>query len=128
MFSMDSASIVLAVQSLRLKDDIWDVLLFLSNKFFVSLPSSADAARAEIWSQIRAGVNPSSLEPGYICLTCAHFAKNRRDLYEHVESKHVEGAGHNCPVCDKFCRSRNGLRTHMCRYHGSSKASQFHQS
>jgi len=53
----------------------------------------------------------------YHCLQCGYSSSMRRTIFEHVESKHMLGAGYNCQVCHKFCKSRNALRTHKARYH-----------
>jgi hypothetical protein len=39
----------------------------------------------------------------------------QRAVFEHVESKHVAGGGHSCPICSKHCRSLNALRSHVVR-------------
>ena len=71
------------------------------------------------WSKISVMSNG----PGYVCTVCQYSSKNKRAVFEHVESKHVPGAGHNCPVCNQFCRSLNALRSHVVRRHGSSSVS-----
>lgn len=57
---------------------------------------------------------------GFSCSDCQYMSKNKRAVFEHVESKHVQGSGHYCPVCDHLCRSLNALRSHVVRKHGSS--------
>jgi len=71
-----------------------------------------------VWSKI------VSLPDGsHQCQDCPHLNRNKRAMFEHVESKHVQSDGYNCPVCEKNCRSLNALRSHTVRYHGSSSAS-----
>jgi len=71
-----------------------------------------------VWSKIE------SLPDGsYQCQECPHLNRNKRAMFEHVESKHVQSDGYHCPVCEKSCRSLNALRSHTVRYHGSSSAS-----
>lgn len=71
-----------------------------------------------VWSKIE------SLPDGsFQCQECPHLNRNKRAMFEHVESKHVQSDGYNCPVCEKNCRSLNALRSHTVRYHGSSSAS-----
>lgn len=60
---------------------------------------------------------------GYSCTVCQYTSRNKRAVFEHVESKHVPGQGHHCPVCDQLCRSLNALRSHVVRRHGSSSVS-----
>ena len=38
-------------------------------------------------------------------------------MFEHCESKHIESADYNCQHCNKFCRTRNALRSHVTRQH-----------
>jgi len=51
------------------------------------------------------------------CTDCDYQTKGRRGLYEHIESKHVGSQGYSCQFCQKFCPSRNALRSHMARHH-----------
>ena len=51
------------------------------------------------------------------CTDCDYHTKGRRGLYEHIESKHVGSQGYSCHYCQKFCPSRNALRSHMSRHH-----------
>ena len=51
------------------------------------------------------------------CLACEYQTKFKPVLYEHVESKHIDSVGYNCPHCVKFCRTRNALRSHISRQH-----------
>jgi len=71
-----------------------------------------------VWSKILCLPDGS-----YQCQECTHLNRNKRAMFEHVESKHVQSEGYNCPVCAKNCRSLNALRSHTVRYHGSSSAS-----
>jgi len=71
-----------------------------------------------VWSKIA-----SHPDGSYQCLDCTHLNRNKRAMFEHVESKHVQSDGYTCPVCGKNCRSLNALRSHTVRYHGSSSAS-----
>ena len=54
------------------------------------------------------------------CLECGHRSKRSADLSKHIEAKHVESGGYNCPHCNKFCPSLNALRTHVSRSHRQS--------
>jgi len=51
------------------------------------------------------------------CTDCDYQTKGRRGLFEHIESKHVGSEGYSCQFCQKFCPSRNALRSHMSRHH-----------
>jgi len=51
------------------------------------------------------------------CLSCGWQTKIRARLWEHVESNHVQSSGYTCPVCMKFCPSKNAFKIHKTRYH-----------
>ena len=72
-----------------------------------------------MWSKVLLAEDGS----GFNCSDCQYMSKNKRAVFEHVESKHVKGSGHHCPVCDHLCRSLNALRSHVVRKHGSSSVS-----
>jgi len=54
------------------------------------------------------------------CTDCPYVSKSTNLRY-HIESKHVEGSGYNCPQCAKFCRTRNAFNIHMSTYHKQSE-------
>ena len=72
----------------------------------------------QVWAKIETYENGQ-----YHCLDCGYLSINKRSMYEHVESKHVVSEGHVCPLdtCGKVCRTKNALRSHMVRIHGTSK-------
>jgi len=53
----------------------------------------------------------------WMCLTCGWKTKIRARLWEHVESNHVHSSGYTCPICSKFCSSKNAFKIHKTRYH-----------
>jgi len=70
-----------------------------------------------IWSKI------STLPEGqFACLDCSHTSRNKRAMYEHVESKHTKSNGYPCHLCpNRICPTLNALRSHSVRHHGSSR-------
>ena len=54
------------------------------------------------------------------CKDC-NFVSKSTNVYYHIESKHVEGAGYFCNICTKFCKTRNALNIHMTKYHKQLK-------
>ena len=54
------------------------------------------------------------------CLEC-NFVSKSTNVFYHIESKHVEGAGYFCSICMKFCRTKNALNIHMSNYHKQLK-------
>jgi len=57
------------------------------------------------------------LEGTWQCSDCQYSTKKSSNLYEHIEAKHVQSDGHTCPICLKFCATKNALRNHNVRYH-----------
>ena len=53
-------------------------------------------------------------------MTCGWHSKFKTRLNEHVEAKHVETGGYSCPLCGKFCSSKNALKLHKSKYHRDS--------
>ena len=58
------------------------------------------------------------------CLEC-NFVSKSTNVFYHIESKHVEGAGYFCSICMKFCKTRNALNIHMSNYHKQLKQIKF---
>ena len=61
------------------------------------------------------GKTPDS--SGWICLDCGKTSKWKTNIVEHVEGAHIECPGYHCDVCNKFCKTRNALRSHKNREH-----------
>jgi len=51
------------------------------------------------------------------CTDCPYTTKNNSNLFEHIESRHVDHPGYCCDICMKFCATRNSLRNHKVRLH-----------
>lgn len=54
------------------------------------------------------------------CTQCNYSSKKSSHVQNHVEAKHVQTEGHYCPICSKFCATRNGLMIHKSRFHQQS--------
>ena len=55
----------------------------------------------------------------YECSECG-FSSNRASVvHVHVEAKHLQTSGFECPICQKHCPTRNSLNIHKYRYHRS---------
>jgi len=50
------------------------------------------------------------------CALCSLVTKST-NLYNHIEAKHTEGAGHNCPLCGLYCATKHALKNHNHRVH-----------
>ena len=53
---------------------------------------------------------------GKICKVCGKEGLPA-DIMRHIEANHVEGVEIPCNQCDKICRSRNGLWSHISKHH-----------
>ena len=51
------------------------------------------------------------------CADCEYTSKDKRGMFEHIESKHVGSEGYSCQICQKHCPTKNAMRSHMSRYH-----------
>ena len=56
------------------------------------------------------------------CTECGKTSRVKTNIYEHIESTHTDCPGYQCPLCQKFCRSRNALRAHKVREHGNQSS------
>ena len=54
------------------------------------------------------------------CSDCNYESKNKNNMYEHVECRHVSHPGYICQFCNKTIASRNSLRNHIIRMHKTS--------
>jgi len=59
------------------------------------------------------------------CVACGWESPKRARLWEHVEANHVQTNGYSCPICEKFCPSKNALKVHKSRNHKSAGNLQF---
>ena len=53
---------------------------------------------------------------GKMCKVCGKEGQ-KIDIVRHIEAKHLEGVSIPCNHCDKFVRSRDGLRHHVSQCH-----------
>ena len=53
----------------------------------------------------------------HTCTECSYSSTNRRNVVNHIESKHVTTCGVECSVCKKTCPTREALRKHIARNH-----------
>ena len=51
------------------------------------------------------------------CQDCLWTTRYKTRLWEHIEAKHVKSGGYTCPLCNKFCPSKNAWHLHKSRYH-----------
>ena len=74
-----------------------------------------------LWEEIQKRIFPlSDLQPGstrFGCTDCNHTSRDKHAMSLHIESKHVGSSGYTCPICSKFCPSRNAWHLHKSRYH-----------
>ena len=53
----------------------------------------------------------------YNCYECGYSSKYKTTCQDHVESRHISTAGFICPYCQKFCPTRNALKSHISKNH-----------
>jgi len=58
----------------------------------------------------------SSFRKMWKCTECPYGNKHRYKVREHVEI-HMSRFSHQCPFCEKICKTRNALRSHAIREH-----------
>ena len=51
------------------------------------------------------------------CTDCDFKSQISTNVINHIESKHVTSMGYTCPLCSKFCSSKNAWHLHKSRYH-----------
>ena len=51
------------------------------------------------------------------CTVCGKIVRDKTNLYQHIEAKHMEGVSHPCNNCGKTCSSRDALRQHISAHH-----------
>jgi len=65
---------------------------------------------AAVWANIQKG------ECGaWTCLVCSYSTRHKTNMFQHVEAKHVQTEGYNCPFCQKFCPNFKSLKNHKSR-------------
>ena len=57
------------------------------------------------------------IDAGFQCAKCEHTSKQRQNMVNHVEAKHVQHEGVSCPLCHKHFATRQAHRMHHSRVH-----------
>ena len=57
---------------------------------------------------------------GWTCSMCEKYFNKKCNARSHIESNHIDGASHPCNICVKISSSRDALRKHLERQHGSN--------
>jgi len=57
------------------------------------------------------------IDAGFQCAKCDHTSKQRQNMANHVEAKHVQHEGVVCPLCHKHFATRQAHRMHHSRVH-----------
>jgi len=75
------------------------------------LAAGADGNKEKIKSYI------TKSEDGvfFMCRSCDFKSKHRTSIMNHAETTHVGATGYHCPVCGKFCSTRNAYYLHKSR-------------
>ncbi len=51
------------------------------------------------------------------CCDCQYSTSYYTTILNHVESKHISTPGFICHLCNKFCPTRNALKSHTTKQH-----------
>jgi len=54
---------------------------------------------------------------GFKCSECSYSSLSKRNMHNHIESRHVSSCGVECSICRKVCPTREALRKHTSRAH-----------
>ena len=95
-----------------------------SNDFTIPIPSLVSTDLQQLDETVKSMMETSqNMFPmgrkqtrGKICKVCEKEG-HPTDIMRHIEANHVEGIEIPCNQCGKICRSRDGLRNHISRYH-----------
>ena len=53
----------------------------------------------------------------FTCYECGYSSKYKTTCQDHIESRHISTSGYTCPYCQKFCPTRNALKSHISKNH-----------
>lgn len=51
------------------------------------------------------------------CIKCDYTTRFSSTIQTHIESKHVDTGGFNCPICSRLCKTRQAMKMHIRRHH-----------
>jgi uncharacterized C2H2 Zn-finger protein len=57
----------------------------------------------------------------HFCKVCGKSGRQKRGIAQHVEARHVQTPGFQCPHCDTVSKSRYSLSMHVYRNHKEHK-------
>jgi len=53
------------------------------------------------------------------CLECDYSSKKNLNVFEHIESKHIQHEGYFCQLCNTTCPTKSAFRMHKKRKHNT---------
>ena len=83
----------------------------------------AEGIEREVASLVTTTYDEEARKMFYVCTYCGYKSVRKNSVMEHAESH--TNIVHACPVCNKASPSKNALRAHMLRQHGTSRMSGF---
>ena len=90
------------------------------------LPLLSDGSNTAVKLHVLDGVNEAIKlhvfrrpDSNYECSECGFTSNRASVVHVHVEAKHLQTSGFECPICQKHCPTRNSLNIHRYRYHRS---------
>ena len=54
------------------------------------------------------------------CRACGHQSMYTTNMRNHIEAHHLPTQGYNCPLCGKFCKTKNSLNVHKLKHKPSA--------
>ena len=88
--------------------ETWDIILIL-------VTGHEEMINSKMWK----GVGH------WACTDCEFTSKNKSNVFEHIEGKHIQGPGYICPECEKICPTKKALRHHLARHHPKPKVASY---
>lgn len=73
-----------------------------------SLSALTDAIKEKIFK---------SAEGLFSCYECGYSSKYKTTCQDHIEARHLSTSGYVCSYCQKFCPTRNALKSHISKNH-----------
>jgi hypothetical protein len=121
----NTTSIPEPIHNSDIKANVWQIQKPDNNEFETSVVCSDDYTvkthtNYEELDATVATMMEKNMDGKWVCKVCGKIEnKDRFNMKNHIEGKHIEGVSHPCNLCGKTFRSRNSLAKHLPRCHSS---------
>jgi len=95
-------------------DDSYNSAMMNSNLGAVSADGNKDL---EVLINSKMTKVPGDTSNVWQCVDCNYNSKLKHNVFEHIESKHVQHEGYFCYLCNTSCPSQSAFRMHNKRKH-----------